>query len=209
VTWQQEVLTVQVADQTVAGVPVRTGETVQVLYWGRRIRADIVGGPWAEAFSRFLQQPVELAWVGPGDIVYGDQVSVITTASLAGLRAASRGGAASLPLPLDVERDGARFRSTFVIDTGDGRYAEAGSEITWVGQELLLGAARVRLTAPVVRCGVVDLHPTSGHRDLRLLEALPRDAAGQPVFGLQGLVVRPGLVRQDVLVDLEQDGRQS
>lgn len=193
-TWHQEVLTVELAGRVVHGVPVRTGETLEVSYWGRRISVDVVGGPWAEPFSQLLDHPVLLARARTGDIVYGEEVSVITTASLAGLRAASR-GALGGPTQLDPEGDSARFRATFLVDTAAGPYERAGSEEAWIGRELSLGAARVHLTAPIIRCGVVDLHPVSGRRDLRLLDALPRDADGAPVFGLQGVVVQPGLVR--------------
>lgn len=205
VTWEQGVLTVDLDGEVVAGVPARTGQTLDVDYWGRRIPAHVVGGPWAELFSRFLNHTVLLACTAPGDIVYGDQVSVITTASLAGLRVTSR-GTPSGPLRLDIRRDSARFRSTFVIDTTDSPYAEAGSEVGWVGQDLALGPARVHLIGPVVRCSVVDLHPASGHRDLRLLDAIPRNARGQPVFGLQGHVVQPGLVRNGSLVGIGGTG---
>ena len=61
VTWEQGLLTVDLAGQVVAGVPVRTGETLHVDYRGRRIRADVVGGPWAELFSGCLDYRVLLA----------------------------------------------------------------------------------------------------------------------------------------------------
>lgn len=205
VAWDEGVLTVGLEGQVVAGVPVRTGETFEVDYWGRRIRADVVGGPWAKLFSHYLGYSVLLARTAPGDTVYGDQVSVITTASLAGLRLTSR-QTPGCAMPLDIRRDGARFRSTFVIDTANSPYAESGSEVGWLGQDLLLGEARVHLYGSVVRCGVVDLHPVSGHRDVRLLDALPRNARGEPEFGLQGHVVQPGLVQSDAPVGIGGTG---
>jgi uncharacterized protein YcbX len=194
-TWQEGVLTVQLGQQILRGTPRRTGETLDVSYWGRPIGVDVIGGPWAEPFSRLLGQPVLLARARTGDIVYGAAVSVTTTGSLAALRAVSR-GTPSIAVSRQPGCDGARFRATFLIDTATTPYDQPGSEEAWVGQELVLGAARVLLTDRVVRCGVVDLDPVSGHRDLRLLDALPRSAAGEPVFGLQGEVVRPGLVRR-------------
>lgn len=200
VAWQHGVLTVELAGQVVTGQPVRTGEIV-ASYWGRRIRVSVVGGPWAEAFSRYLGRPVLLGWAKPRGVVYDGAVSVVTTTSLTDLHAARRHGTGRLER-LDPERDSARFRSTFVVDTTGSPYAEPGREQSWIGHELVLGAARVRLTGPVVRCGVVDLDPVSGHRDLRLLDALPRGAGQQPVFGVQGEVVQLGLVRQDSPVSL-------
>jgi uncharacterized protein YcbX len=193
--WQDDVLTVELGERTLRDVPRATGETLDVSYWGRPIRVDVVEGPWAEPFSHLLGQRVLLARARTGDVVYGGAVSITTAASLAALRVVSRdapGVAESLP----PRCHDARFRSTLVIDTTATSYDQPGSENAWVGHELVVGAATVRLTAPVVRCGVVDLDPVTGRRDLHLLDALPRSAAGEPVFGLQGEVTRPGLVRR-------------
>ena len=192
-TWHDGVLTVELGGQTIGGVPERTGETLDVSYWGRPITVDVVRGPWAEALGRPLGQAVLLGWARTGDVVYGGSVSLVTTGSLAGLRAGRR-AAPHLDQRLDPGRHSARFRATFVVDTAGGPYHDPGSEAAWIGHEVQLGAARVRLDAPIVRCAVVDLDPLSGQRDLQLLAALPRNADGEPVFGLQGEVVRPGLV---------------
>jgi uncharacterized protein YcbX len=193
VSWDDEVLSVELGGQVICGRPERTRETLDVSYWGRLVRVEVVSGPWAAVFSRLLGRPVLLTRAGTGDIVYGGSVSVVSTGSLAGLRAAGR-TAPHLPQPLDLQRDGARFRATFVVDTAGSRYDDPGGDQAWIGQELQLGPARIRLEAPIVRCAVVDLHPITGHRDLRLLDLLPRGADGEPVFGLQGSVVRPGRV---------------
>ena len=197
-SWDDGVLAVEVAGQRLADQPVPTGTVVEVDYWGRRVQADILGGPWAEAFSDLVGRPVLLARVAPGGIVYGGQVSLVTTTSVAGLRAARRPSGTTPGL--DPDRDSARFRSTFVIDTGDGPDARPGAELAWIGRELRLGTARVRLTSSIVRCAVVDLNPTSGRRDLTLLKTLPRNADREPIFGLQGDVVRPGLVEHGASV---------
>ena len=191
--WQDGVLSVDLAGRVLAGVPEPTGSVLEVDYWGRPVTAAVVGGPWAAAFSAVLGRPVELAQVVPGAIVYGGQVSVITTASLAALRAERRTGADG-PEPLDPVRDAARFRATVLVDTEDSPYAEPGSERSWIGRELDLGPARIRLTSSIVRCAVVDLEPVSGRPDLRLLRALPRDDTSRPIFGLEGEVVSSGLV---------------
>jgi uncharacterized protein YcbX len=204
VAWDADLLTVELGGQVVRGRPRRTGETLDVSYWGRLVRVEVVHGPWAAAFARLLGRPVLLARAGPGDIVYGGSVSVVTTGSLVALRAASR-TAPHLPLPLDLQRDAARFRATFVVDTAGSSYDHPGGEQAWIGQELQLGPARIRLDAPIVRCAVVDLDPVTGHRDLRLLDLLPRGADGEPVLGLQGAVVRPG--RVDLGSDVRVESR--
>jgi hypothetical protein len=45
----------------------------------------------------------------------------------------------------------------------------------------------------VPRCAVVDHHPTTGERDLRLLTELPVED-GEPVFGVEADVLTPGTV---------------
>jgi uncharacterized protein YcbX len=202
VTWDDQVLTVELGGQVIRGRPEGTGRILDVSYWGRPIRVEVVEGPWAAAFARLLGRPVLLTRAGTGDIIYGGSVSVVTTGSLAGLRAARR-TAPHVQQALDIQRDGARFRATFVIDTAGSRYDDPGGERVWIGRELQLGPARVRLDAPIVRCAVVDLDPVTGRRNVRLLDLLPRAADGEPVFGLQGVVVRPGRVTLGADVHVE------
>jgi uncharacterized protein YcbX len=200
-SWQDGVLTVEVDGQVISGIPEETGETIDVSYWGRPVTVDVVGGRWAEALGRLLGQAVLLGRARTGDIVYGGSVTLVTTGSMAGVRADPR-AARHLDRRLDPGLDSPRFRATFVVDTAGSPYHHPGGEAGWVGRELQLGPARVRLDAPIVRCAVVDLDPLSGQRDLQLLAALPRDASGEPVFGLQGEVVRPGTVVRGAAVRL-------
>jgi uncharacterized protein YcbX len=201
-SWQHGRLTVNLGGTEVTGLPRATGATAGVEYWGRQITGEIVDGPWSAAFSEYLNRPVVLTANRVGDIVYGDSVSIITTGSLTALRL----GAESHPFPHPAV-DSARFRATFVIDTAGSRYAEPSAERSWIGQDLILGSARVRVTGAIVRCAVVDLNPLTGQRDLRLLSRLPRNAAGEPVFGLQGKVVQPGRVYTEEMVTVRQPSR--
>lgn len=194
--WSGGILTADIGGADLSGVPAVTGEPIKVDYWGRQITAQPVSGPWTAAFAEYLNRPVVLASTRVGDIVYGDSVSMVTTASLASLRVARRHPGAATD-QLDLHSDSARFRSTFVIDTTDSPHDTAGDEFRWIGHDLDIGSATVRLTGAIVRCAVVDLHPSTGQSDLRLLKALPSDPAGEPVFGLQGEVVQPGMVWQD------------
>lgn len=202
VTWNDGVLTTELAGRRLADAPAPTGQVVAVDYWGRRVDAEILAGPWAHAYTNLVGKPVLLVRVAAGDIVYGDQVSLVTTSAVAGLRAATRSGLAHATQELDPDRDSARFRSTVVIDTRDGPYARPGAELDWIGRELRLGTAVIRLTSAIVRCAVVDLNPSTGHRDLALLKTLPRNAENEPIFGLQGDVVEPGLVERGAPVAL-------
>ena len=202
VAWDDGVLSAEVAGQRLAAAPVPTGTVIEVDYWGRRVEAEILAGPWAEAYADLVGKPVLLARVAPGEIVYGGQVSLVTTTSVAGLRAASRPGLGGATHELDPDRDSARFRTTVVIDTSDGPHAQPGAELGWVGRELRLGTAVIRVNSAIVRCAMVDLNPSTGQRDVALLKALPHNAENEPIFGLQGDVVEPGLVEHGSSVAL-------
>lgn len=165
-----------------------TGEELVAEYWGRAVPLRLLGGPHADLVSGHLGRSVRLAAAPPGGVVYGEAVTVVTTGSLRAL--ADRLGRAV------GELDPARFRASVVL-AHDEPFAEDG----WVGRELALGAARVRVTGPVARCAVVDLGPATGERDLPVLRALvelaqQRSADGRdgPAYGVQAVVVEPGAV---------------
>lgn len=194
VTWDGGVLSTDVGGRLLADAPVPTGTVIEVDYWGRRVEAEILAGPWAHAYTDLVGEPVLLARVAPGEIVYGDRFSLVTTTSVADLRATGRPGLGGVTQELDPDRDGARFRTTVVIDTSDGPHAQPGAESAWIGRKLRIGTAVVRVNSSIVRCAVVELNPSTGQRDLALLKSLPHDAENEPIFGLQGDVVEPGLI---------------
>jgi uncharacterized protein YcbX len=88
--------------------------------------------------------------------------------------------------------EAARFRATLVVET-DEPYVED----SWLGTEVAVGEAVIRIGGPIPRCAVIDHHPDTGVKDARLLKALvasrPTNAAGEPMFGVYAEVVRPGL----------------
>ncbi|MEI7056944.1 MOSC N-terminal beta barrel domain-containing protein [Nocardioides sp. CCNWLW239] len=169
--------------ETASAEPVSTGERITCDYWGREVELELVEGPHSDLFSRWLGRPVRLARAGRGDVVFAGSVSVVTTGSLRDL--AARSGVEVL--------DAARFRPTLVVDT-DEPYAED----TWLGREVRVGRATLRIGAPIPRCAVIDLHPETGERDVRLLKGLaahrPLNRAGEPAFGVFAEVVRQGIV---------------
>lgn len=170
--------------EVAAGVPATGGEVRTVDYWGRREQVELVEGPWAPALSRHLGYDVRLARVSrPAGVVYGATVSLVTTSSLEEL--ARRVGSL-------VEAE--RFRATLVLDTeGLPPHVEDG----WVGRELRVGDAVVRVRKPVPRCAVVDLDPVSGartHPVLRTLAGYRRDDS-EIRFGVDADVTVAGRVR--------------
>jgi uncharacterized protein YcbX len=163
-----------------AGGPAGTGESVTCDYWGRPVELSVQDGPYAALFSGYLGFPVVLALAPRTEVIYGGPVSIVTTGSLAHLAAGV---------------DPARFRATVVLDAGERPFVEED----WLGRELQLGEARIRVAEPIPRCAVIDLDPDTGARDGRLLTTLARlrpDSGPEgPVCGVDARVTVPGLVR--------------
>jgi uncharacterized protein YcbX len=171
--------------EVVSAAPVPTGRTVTCDYWGREVPLELLEGPHASLFSRWLGRPVRLARARRGDVVFAGAVTLVTTASVQDL--AERSGHPGLTDEI------ARFRSTVVVEA-ETPYAEEG----WTGRMVGLGDATVRIGPPIPRCAVIDVHPETGLRDGRLLKTLtgyrPRNRAGEPVFGMFAEVLTPGVV---------------
>ena len=174
--------------ETASAAPAPSGERVTCDYWGREAALDLLEGPHAALVSSWLGIPVRLAAAPRGAVVYGAPVSVVSLASLRDL-------AGRLGRP-DLVGEAARLRATVVVDT-DEPYAEE----TWAGRTLRLGAATVRVNAPIPRCAVIDLDPATGVASASLLKALAgrSDTLG---LGVDAHVVEPGVVRPGDLVDL-------
>jgi uncharacterized protein YcbX len=192
--WDAGVLSVQLPDVAVEGVPQPTGEELKVDYWGRPAQVEVVDGPWAEAYSRHLGVEVLLARAAhAGEVVYGGSVTLATTSSMALL-------AGRVGHPVASER----FRSTFLVDTsGQPPHVED----TWVGRVLDVGEARIRVRGIVPRCAVVDLDPDTGRRDTDVLGTLAgyRRGQGEISFGVDAVVTAAGRVRAGDLATLGRD----
>jgi len=181
--WGDGVLSVEIGGRTIEAAPEPTGESLHLDYWGRPASVDVVDGPWAEAYSDLLGVTVALTRAQqPGEFVYGAPVTLVTTSAIRRLE--ERVGHAI---------DSHRFRATFVIDT-DG--LDAAVEDSWIGTELQLGPARVRVTGAIDRCAVIDLDPASGASGTRLLQTLAsyRMRGKALDFGLYAEIVTPGRV---------------
>ena len=76
---------------------------------------------------------------------------------------------------------------------------EPHEEDEWVGAEVALGEAVVRVLEQVARCAITTKHPDTGERDLDTLRVIKqyRGVRGQKAldFGVYGEVVTPGRVR--------------
>lgn len=164
--------------------PAGTGEVREVDYWGRREEVELVDGPWSAPLARHVGYDVAVARVRrPAGVVYGGPVSLVTTSSLERL-----GSAVGHPV------EAARFRATLLLDTEDlPEHVEDG----WVGRELRVGRAVLRVRGTVPRCAVVDLDPVSGSRTLPVLRTLAgyRRGDSEICFGVDADVTVAGRVR--------------
>ena len=167
-----------------------SGERVTCDYWGREVALEPVHHPLAAQAARLLgpspARDVRLAAAPARGVVYAGAVSLVALSTLEAL-------AAEVGAPVDPRR----FRANLVVDTG----LPPREEEAWVGREVRLGGAVVRPAALTTRCAVVDHHPETGERDLRVLAALPV-VAGAPVCGVDGDVVTGGTVRPGDPVEL-------
>ena len=167
---------------------VELGEQVVTNMYGYQLPSRLVRGPWQEAISRFVGEPLTLLWAEDGAVdrsTRGGTVSLVSRASLERLR--EEAGAAS---PVD----GRRFRMLFEID-GVG----AHEEDDWLGEQVQLGDATIVLNGDVGRCVVTSHDPDRGVTDLDTLGTLARyrreGVTESLPFGVYGAVAVPGRVR--------------
>ncbi|MBI1774722.1 MAG: MOSC domain-containing protein [Proteobacteria bacterium] len=81
-----------------------------------------------------------------------------------------------------------RFRANVYL-TG----STAWEELSWVGSEIRLGSARMRVAKPIARCAATTVNPATAERDL----AIPRDLErgfGHVHMGVYAEVLAPGTV---------------
>jgi len=152
---------------------------------GRTAAGHIVEGPWAAALTDFVGRPVR--------IVRCDRVGGTRKAHPATL--VSDGSIDALSAVLGVgDLDARRFRMLIELDG-----AQAHEEDTWIGCQISLGGAILRISAPVPRCAMTTHDPETGLRDYDTLRAI-KEYRGQVdgkdlMFGVWGEVERPGVIR--------------
>jgi len=97
-----------------------------------------------------------------------------------------------------VPADELRFRPNVVVAPISGSpYAED----EWVGQQLTIGQAVVRVDRRDSRCVVVNVNPGTGTADASILKTIGRYHHAQA--GVYGSTVRPGLIRVGDAVVIE------
>jgi uncharacterized protein YcbX len=102
-------------------------------------------------------------------------VSLINLASIAALEQ-------SIGAPVDP----LRFRANIYLDR-----APAWSELGWIGSDIALGGARLRVIAAITRCAATQVNPASALRDLDIVGALQR-GFGHNLMGVYAEVAAGG-----------------
>jgi uncharacterized protein len=172
-------------DGTVVEDEVRLDGAIETHIHGRTAAGHIAEGPWAAALTDFVGRPVR--------IVRCDRVGGTRKAHPATL--VSDGSMDALGAVLGVgDLDARRFRMLIELDG-----AEAHEEDTWIGCQIGLGGAVLRISAPVPRCAMTTHDPETGLRDYDTLRAI-KEYRGQVdgkdlMFGVWGEVERPGVIR--------------
>lgn len=138
---------------------VAVGAPVETSFYGRPVTGRLVEGPWSEALSEHAGRPLRLVRTDEEGAAI-DRTHVVSLISDGSLRALGRRAGAD-------HVDGRRFRMTIELE-GCEEHEEDG----WIGTEITVGDARVRVTGPVGRCVVTTRNPDSGVSDLDTLGVL-------------------------------------
>jgi len=134
--------------------------------------AGIVDGP-----LRVVEAPGHaFADARPKSNASTDQyVSLINRASIAAL--AAKTGVAVDPL---------RFRANVYFDG-----PPAWDELDWLGRQIAIGPAQLRVIAAITRCAATEVNPTTAERDLDIVSTLRREF-GHNLMGIYAEVVAAG-----------------
>jgi uncharacterized protein YcbX len=183
-----DMLTLTFPDGAEAGGTVERGPVISTRFFSRRANGRLVSGPWEDALSGYLGQPVRLIESDGGvDRGLRGATSLISRGSLTRLAEVGE----------QDELDPRRFRMLIEIDGVDA-HAEDG----WIDREVRVGDALLRMNGHIGRCLVTSRDPDSGEIDLPTLDFLGEYrrelefAATEPLpFGIYGEVLEPGAVR--------------
>jgi uncharacterized protein YcbX len=184
---EADALSLRLANGELVEGEVARGEEVDTTFHKRPRTARVVVGPWTDAVSELMGQPVRL--VEP-DLPAQDR---------------GRGGAATLLAASSLSRlaqqlgvdaiDGRRFRMNFGVEGID-----AHAEDAWRGRRVQLGDAIVIPQGHVGRCVITTQNPDTGCTDLDTLKGLAAyrttlETTEPLPFGIHAAVAEPGRVR--------------
>ena len=168
---------------TIAGVP-DLGVAIDASFFGvRDVSGRLVEGEWNEALSTFAGQELRLIKADTAGTSFDAfPISMCSVASLEALAEAA--GTDSV--------DGRRFRQNIYMEG-----ASAHEEDSWLGREVRVGGALLRVKMRDARCAVMTHSPDTGEIDMNTLKIIASYRIDQPKqvnFGVYCTVVEPGEV---------------
>lgn len=113
-------------------------------------------------------------------------ISLINLASVGALQSAI--GAAVEPI---------RFRANVYLDG-----AAPWSELGWLGSEIAIGRARLRIIAAITRCAATQVNPLTAERDVDIVATLQR-CFGRNLMGVYAEVVSRGDIAVGNVLSIE------
>jgi uncharacterized protein YcbX len=114
----------------------------------------------------------------------------------------NRASIAALEEVMGVPVDPIRFRANVYFDGASAWY-----EHDWIGSEITLGAARLRVISPITRCAATQVNPITAKRDLDIVAALER-AFGHINMGIYAEVLSGGEIAVGDEFSEPRDGAQ-
>ncbi len=130
------------------------------------------------------RQPIKLVGDGRTPRYQDNEAGQVTLHSRESL--ASAGAALG-----DANLDEQRFRHNIVIEG-----VSAWQELSWVGGGLRVGEVAFETVVPKVRCLATHANPSTGERDLPVMQTLMRAfAQKEPTFGVGMLSLSGGVIR--------------
>lgn len=183
-------LSLRLPDGSEVAGTVELGEPEDVRFGGLGLRARPVLGAFSAALSDHCGRPLRMFAMPPErpgvDRGRAGGATLLSVASVHRL-----GEQAGNGQPVDPRR----FRMTFGVDG-----LEAHEEDGWIGRQVEVGDALVRVLGNVGRCALTTRQPDTGVVDFKTLHHIRAYRGQLPTtepmpFGVYGAVERPGRVR--------------
>jgi uncharacterized protein YcbX len=157
---RHERLTLELPSNEVIAGDVELGDPVQLDVYDRVFTARPVIGPWADAISGWVDRPVQL--FRSERLPHEEDRYAVSMVSDASVEELARQGNGGRPV------DSRRFRMLIEIAGAE----QPHQEDTWLGRQVTIGEAVVRVTRPDARCVITTQDPDTGARDFPTLHVI-------------------------------------
>jgi len=166
-----------------------------------RIVVNVDDDESVTGFSQFLKAYLPGTLAGEPRLVRSERhrftdASVVSPAMMSAISIINLASVRDLERVMGCAIDPLRFRANIHLDGGD-----AWEENDWVGRELTLGDARVRVVKRIKRCPATNVDPASGIRDRDIPQALS-EYFGNRDMGVYAEVIEGGAIRPGAQAEL-------